>query len=112
VKVNAVLWFRVSDPKKAVLTVENFRAAVQQVALTSLRNVIGQHDLDEILKERDKINALLKRNVLENTSAWGVAVELLEMKDVEIPQDMQRVRRWRLRQSVKNAPALSKPMPN
>src|SRR6202795_930908 len=91
VKVNAVLWFRVSDPKKAVLTVENFRSAVQQVALTSLRNVIGQHDLDEVLKERDKINALLKRNVLENTSAWGVAVELLEMKDVEIPQDMQRV---------------------
>ncbi len=91
VKVNAVLWFRVSDPQKAVLTVENFRAAVQQVALTSLRNVIGQHDLDEVLKERDKINALLKRNVLENTSAWGVTVELLEMKDVEIPQDMQRV---------------------
>ncbi|MFZ0642241.1 MAG: slipin family protein [Candidatus Acidiferrales bacterium] len=90
VKVNAVLWFRVNDPKKAVLTVENFRAAVQQVALTSLRNVIGQHDLDEVLKERDKINALLK-NVLENTSAWGVTVELLEMKDVEIPQDMQRV---------------------
>jgi regulator of protease activity HflC (stomatin/prohibitin superfamily) len=90
VKVNAVLWFRVNDPKKAVLT-ENFRAAVQQVALTSLRNVIGQHDLDEVLKERDKINALLKRNVLENTSPWGVTVELLEMKDVEIPQDMQRV---------------------
>ncbi|MGC1634217.1 MAG: slipin family protein [Candidatus Acidiferrales bacterium] len=90
VKVNAVLWFRVNDPKKAVLTVENFRAAVQQVALTSLRNVIGQHDLDEVLKERDKINALLT-NVLENTSAWGVTVELLEMKDVEIPQDMQRV---------------------
>lgn len=91
VKVNAVLWFRVSDPKKAVLTVENFRAAVQQVALTSLRNVIGQHVLDEVLKERDKINALLKRVVLENTGAWGVTVELLEMKDVEIPQDMQRV---------------------
>src|SRR5277367_5116886 len=74
VKVNAVLWFRVSDPKKAVLTVENFRAAVQQVALTSLRNVIGQHDLDEVLKERDKINALLKKNVLDNTNAWGVTV--------------------------------------
>src|SRR5579863_1522608 len=91
VKVNAVLWFRVADPQKAVLTVENFRSAVQQVALTSLRNVIGQHDLDEVLKERDKINTLLKRVVLENTGAWGVTVELLEMKDVEIPQDMQRV---------------------
>ncbi len=91
VKVNAVLWFRVSEPQKAVLTVENYRSAVQQVALTTLRNVIGQHDLDEVLKERDKINALLKRNVLESTGAWGVTVDLLEMKDVEIPQDMQRV---------------------
>jgi regulator of protease activity HflC (stomatin/prohibitin superfamily) len=91
VKVNAVLWFRVEDPQKAVLTVENFRSAVQQVALTSLRNVIGQHDLDEVLKARDKINALLKKNVTETTAPWGVAVELLEMKDVEIPQDMQRV---------------------
>ena len=91
VKVNAVLWFRVNDPQKAVLTVENFRSAVQQVALTSLRNVIGQHDLDEVLKERDKINTLLRKNVLEATQSWGVAVELLEMKDVEIPQDMQRV---------------------
>ncbi len=91
VKVNAVLWFRVSDPEKAVLTVENFRVAVQQVALTSLRNVIGQHDLDEVLKERDKINTLLQKNVVETTTPWGVTVELLEMKDVEIPQDMQRV---------------------
>jgi regulator of protease activity HflC (stomatin/prohibitin superfamily) len=91
VKVNAVLWYRVSDPQKAVLTVENFRAAVQQVALTGLRNVIGQHDLDEVLKSRDQINALLRRNVTENIAPWGVAVELLEMKDVEIPQDMQRV---------------------
>jgi len=91
VKVNAVLWFRVADPQKAVLTVENFRSAVQQVALTSLRNVIGQHDLDEVLKARDKINALLQKNVIEATTPWGVAVELLEMKDVEIPQDMQRV---------------------
>jgi len=91
VKVNAVLWFRVDDPKKAVLMVESFRSAVQQVALTSLRNVIGQHDLDEVLKERDKINALLKKNVRENTTPWGVTVELLEMKDVEIPQEMQRV---------------------
>jgi regulator of protease activity HflC (stomatin/prohibitin superfamily) len=91
VKVNAVLWFRVADPQKAVLTVENFRAAVQQVALTSLRNVIGQHDLDEVLKSRDQINGLLRRNVVETTTPWGITVELLEMKDVEIPQDMQRV---------------------
>ncbi len=91
VKVNAVLWFRVSDPEAAVLTVEDYKAAVQQVALTSLRNVIGQHDLDEVLKARDKINALLKKNVIDTTLPWGITVELLEMKDVEIPQDMQRV---------------------
>ncbi len=91
VKVNAVLWYRVSDPQRAVLQVENFRIAVQQVALTSLRNVIGQHDLDEVLKSRDQINTILRKIVVENVAGWGVAVELLEMKDVEIPQDMQRV---------------------
>jgi regulator of protease activity HflC (stomatin/prohibitin superfamily) len=91
VKVNAVLWYRVEDPQKAVLTVEDFRRAVQQLALTTLRNVIGQHDLDEVLKERDKINTLLRKTVYETTTPWGIIVELLEMKDVEIPQDMQRV---------------------
>jgi regulator of protease activity HflC (stomatin/prohibitin superfamily) len=91
VKVNAVLWYRVVDPEKAVLTVEDFRRAVQQLALTTLRNVIGQHDLDEVLKERDKINQLLRATVFQTTTPWGVSVELLEMKDVEIPQDMQRV---------------------
>ena len=91
VKVNAVLWYRVENPEKAVLTVEDFRRAVQQLALTTLRNVIGQHDLDEVLKERDKINTLLRKTVFETTTPWGVTVELLEMKDVEIPQDMQRV---------------------
>jgi regulator of protease activity HflC (stomatin/prohibitin superfamily) len=91
VKVNAVLWYRIENPEKAVLTVEDFRRAVQQLALTTLRNVIGQHDLDEVLKERDKINTLLRSTVFETTTPWGVRVELLEMKDVEIPQDMQRV---------------------
>jgi regulator of protease activity HflC (stomatin/prohibitin superfamily) len=91
VKVNAVLWYRVDNPEKAVLTVEDYRRAVQQLALTTLRNVIGQHDLDEILKERDKINQLLRKTVYDTTTPWGVTVELLEMKDVEIPQDMQRV---------------------
>jgi len=91
VKVNAVLWYRVENPQKAVLTVQDFRRAVQQLALTTLRNVIGQHDLDEVLKERDKINTLLRTTVFDTTTPWGVTVELLEMKDVEIPQDMQRV---------------------
>jgi regulator of protease activity HflC (stomatin/prohibitin superfamily) len=91
IKVNAVLWFHVEDPEKAVLRVENVYSAIQQVALTSLRNVIGQHDLDEVLKARDEINTLLRGIVVENIAAWGIAVDLLEMKDVEIPQDMQRV---------------------
>jgi regulator of protease activity HflC (stomatin/prohibitin superfamily) len=65
--------------------------AIYQVALTGLRNIIGQHDLDEVLKERDKINTLLKANLNELSSPWGTAVEIVEMKDVEIPLNMQRV---------------------
>src|SRR5277367_85970 len=91
VKVNAVLWFRVIDPAKAVLSVENFQMAIYQVALTGLRNIIGQHDLDEVLKERDKINGILKASLNELSSPWGITVELVEMKDVEIPLNMQRV---------------------
>jgi len=91
VKVNAVLWFRVIDPAKAVLSVENYSMAIYQVALTGLRNIIGQHQLDEVLKERDKINGLLKSSLNEVSSPWGINVELVEMKDVEIPPNMQRV---------------------
>jgi len=89
VKVNAVLWFRVVDPAKAVLSVENYSMAIYQVALTGLRNIIGQHDLDEVLKERDKINGMLKANLNELSAPWGTTVEIVEMKDVEIP--LQRV---------------------
>jgi len=91
VKVNAVLWFRVIDPAKAVLSVENYSMAIYQVALTGLRNIIGQHDLDEVLKERDKINGILKASLNELSAPWGTAVEIVEMKDVEIPLNMQRV---------------------
>jgi regulator of protease activity HflC (stomatin/prohibitin superfamily) len=91
VRVNAVLWYQVETPDRAVLAVEDYRRAVQQLALTTLRNVIGQHDLDEVLKERDKINQLLRKTVFDTTTPWGVKVDMLEMKDVEIPQDMQRV---------------------
>jgi regulator of protease activity HflC (stomatin/prohibitin superfamily) len=91
VKVNAVLWYRITDPAKAVLEVADYRTAVYQVALTSLRNVIGQHVLDEVLKERDKINDLLRTIVDKDTEPWGVIVEMVEMKDVEIPTSMQRV---------------------
>ena len=90
VKVNAVLWYRIIDPAKAIVAIENFRAAVYQIALTSLRNIIGQHVLDEVLKERNKINETLQRIVDETTISWGIKVELVEMKDVEIPEAMQR----------------------
>src|SRR5471032_427113 len=91
VKVNAVLWFRVVDPSKAVLSVENYSMAIYQVALTGLRNIIGQHDLDEVLKERNKINGILKHSLNELSAPWGTTVEIVEMKDVEIPLNMQRV---------------------
>src|SRR2546421_3815088 len=84
VKVNAVLWYRITEPFKAILEVEDFRAAVYQVALTSLRNIIGQHVLDEVLKERDQINEKLRVIVDKDTDPWGVKVEMVEMKDVEI----------------------------
>jgi regulator of protease activity HflC (stomatin/prohibitin superfamily) len=91
VKVNAVLWFRVVDPAKAVLSVESYSMAVYQIALTGLRNIIGQHDLDEVLKERDKINGILKASLNELSAPWGTTIEIVEMKDVEIPPNMQRV---------------------
>ena len=91
VKLNAVLWFRVTDPERAVIAVADAPTAVYQLALTSLRNLIGRHDLDEVLQERDKINDLLRESVADSTGAWGVQVERFEMKDVELPQAMQEV---------------------
>ncbi|MEQ1756158.1 MAG: SPFH domain-containing protein [Micropepsaceae bacterium] len=90
INVNAVLWYKVSDPKLAVLAVEKYGTAVYQVALTSLRNIIGQHALDEVLKDRDAINGSLRAIVDQATEAWGVNIEMVEMKDVEIPEVMQR----------------------
>lgn len=91
VRLNAVLWYRVTDPARSVIAVADAGAAVYQLALTSLRNSIGQHDLDEVLQERDKINDLLRGNIAGSTEAWGVEVERFEMKDVELPTDMQEV---------------------
>jgi regulator of protease activity HflC (stomatin/prohibitin superfamily) len=91
VKLNAVLWFRVTDPERAVIAVADAPTAVYQLALTSLRNLIGRHDLDEVLQERDKINDLLRESVADSTGAWGVQVERFEMKDVELPEAMQQV---------------------
>jgi regulator of protease activity HflC (stomatin/prohibitin superfamily) len=90
VKVNAVLWYRLANPGKSVVSVTDPHAAVYQVAQTSLRNIIGQHNLDEVLKERDAINDALLKIVDASTDAWGVKVEMVEMKDVEIPIGMQR----------------------
>ena len=81
IKVNAVLWYRIEDASKAVINVADYKAAVYQVALTSLRNIIGQHMLDEVLKERDKINDKLRGIVDQATDPWGVQVEMVEMKD-------------------------------
>ena len=90
IKVNAVLWFRVVDPKQAILNVANYTQAVYQFSVTTLRNIIGQHQLDEVLKEREDINKMLQRIVDETTEPWGIKIEMVEMKDVEIPESMQR----------------------
>lgn len=90
VKVNAVIWYRVVKPNLAVIEVQNMRNAVTQVALTTLRNTIGQHSLDDVLKERERLAALLKTRVDQVTEAWGVEIQNVEMKNVEIPDSMQR----------------------
>jgi regulator of protease activity HflC (stomatin/prohibitin superfamily) len=91
IKVNAVLWYRIVDASKSVIEVADAPAAVYQLALTGLRNIIGQHDLDEILQERNKINTLLGGSIAGSTAAWGLEVQRFEMKDVELPQAMQQV---------------------
>jgi regulator of protease activity HflC (stomatin/prohibitin superfamily) len=90
IKVNAVLYYRIIDPSKAINRVENYQMAVYQVALTTLRNVVGQNILDDILQNRDKINVRVQEIVDEITEPWGVVIERVEMKDVEIPSSMQR----------------------
>jgi len=91
IKLNAVLWYRIVDPAKSVIAVSEASSAVYQLALTGLRNIIGQHDLDEVLQERDKINELLKESISGSTTPWGIEVERFEMKDVELPEAMQQV---------------------
>jgi len=91
IKLNAVLWYRIVDAGKSVIAVSEAQNAVYQLALTGLRNIIGQHDLDEVLQERDKINVLLKESISGSTASWGIEVERFEMKDVELPEAMQQV---------------------
>ncbi|MFI2744145.1 SPFH domain-containing protein [Zhouia sp. PK063] len=90
IRVNAVLYFKIHEPEKAVIEVRDFLNATYQASLTALRNVIGQHNLDEILKDREGINSAIKKIVDQITDKWGLSVDYIEMKDVEIPQTMQR----------------------
>jgi regulator of protease activity HflC (stomatin/prohibitin superfamily) len=89
-RVNAVAYFRIVEPKNAIVQIENFMVATSQIAQTTLRSVLGQHLLDELLSERDKINAILQGIIDEATSPWGIKVSIVEVKDVEIPSGMQR----------------------
>jgi regulator of protease activity HflC (stomatin/prohibitin superfamily) len=90
VRVNAVAYFRIVDPKAAIVQIENFMVATSQIAQTTLRSVLGQHQLDELLSERDKINSILQEIIDEATAPWGIKVSIVEVKDVEIPTGMQR----------------------
>src|SRR5919112_163046 len=90
VRVNAVAYFRIIDPEKAIVQVENFMVATSQISQTTLRSVLGQHVLDQLLSERDQINEILQRIIDEATSPWGIKVSVVEVKDVEIPGGMQR----------------------
>ncbi len=90
VRVNAVAYFRVIDPSNSVVEVQNFILATSQISQTTLRSVLGQSDLDHLLTERDKLNARLQEIIDQQTDPWGIKVSIVEIKDVEIPQGMQR----------------------
>src|SRR5438046_2700919 len=90
VRVNAVAYFRIVAPKDAIVQIENFMVATSQIAQTTLRSVLGQHVLDELLSEREKINGILQGIIDESTAPWGIKVSIVEVKDVEIPASMQR----------------------
>ena len=90
IKVNAVIYFRVMDPKNAVIEVENYLFATSQLAQTTLRSVCGQVELDELLSERDKINTTLQEILDKHTDPWGIKVSNVEVKHIDLPQEMQR----------------------
>ncbi len=90
VKVNAVVYFRVTDPAKAVVEIEDYYFATSQLAQTTLRSVIGQSELDEILVEREQINRVVRDIIDEGTDAWGIEVTAVEVKDIDLPQEMKR----------------------
>ena len=90
VKVNAVIYFRVFDPEKAIVQVEDFQAATSQLAQTTLRSVLGQHELDELLAERDKLNSDIREILDRQTDAWGIKVATVEIKHVDLNETMVR----------------------
>ena len=90
VKVNAVIYFRVLDPCKAVVEVENYQVATMQIAQTTLRGVLGQSELDDLLSEREKINQKLQQIIDGQTDPWGIKVSIVEVKEVELPDTMKR----------------------
>ena len=90
VKVNAVVYFRVVDPRRAVVEVENYMYATSQLAQTTLRSVLGQAELDDLLAERDRLNQQLQQILDNQTDPWGIKVSAVEVKHVDLPQDMQR----------------------
>ncbi|MEA3400583.1 MAG: slipin family protein [Armatimonadota bacterium] len=90
IRVNAVLYFRVHDPEAAIVQVQDFMRATAQIAQTTMRSVIGESELDEVLAERDKINDTLQRIIDDHTDPWGIKVTAVEVKDVELPEEMRR----------------------
>jgi regulator of protease activity HflC (stomatin/prohibitin superfamily) len=90
VKVNAIVYFRVIDPTRAIIAVQNFYDATRQLAQTTLRSVLGQAELDDLLSERDKLNAKLQEIIDQHTDPWGIKVSMVEVKNVDLPPDMQR----------------------
>ncbi len=90
IRANAVVFFRVLEPEKAVLEVEDYIRATSQIAQTTLRSIVGQSDLDEVLANREKINQTLAKIIDESTDPWGVKVSVVEMKEIELPETMKR----------------------
>ena len=90
VKVNAVVYFRVTDPSKAVVEIEDYYFATSQLAQTTLRSVIGQSELDELLVERDQVNLVIRDIIDQGTDPWGIEVTAVEVKDIDLPQEMKR----------------------
>lgn len=90
IKVNAVVYFRVMEPQKAIVNVENFMAATSQISQTTLRSVLGQSELDDLLSEREKINKRLQQIIDAQTEPWGIKVSNVEVKQIDLPQEMQR----------------------